>query len=174
MSISKMSAIVTVLRETTSENIQVYVDPKERIEDIISRCKDYWRLEGSLDDYVLIRNNMKLPKDKTVISSDIREGDVIRFCRKDRDDEQKSRTKKSETNTETDKDPVTSSKDWLRQNLGLDVEDLKAVKKLEEEDSTKIVFKNQSIDQNYTVTTKNGEVQTYIPAVVEDIDLNGG
>lgn len=163
-----MSAIVTILREGTSESIQVYVDPNEKIEDVINRCKDYWRLEGGLEDYVLIRNNMNLPRNKTVISSDIKEGDVLRFT--DKDNSQSSEKKKEGGKK---KDPISSSEDWLNENLGLKKDNLEMIERSEENSSVKIIFKNLDRDEHYTIITQNGDVKTYIPAFVEDLEIEG-
>lgn len=160
-----MSAIVTILREGTSESIQVYVDPKEKIEDIINRCKEYWSLEGSLDDYVLIRNNVELSREKTVISSDIKEGDVIRFCERGETPTSEKREKTAEK-----KDPVSSAKQWLQENLGLTQDNLEMIERSDGDNSTKLGFKNLDRDEHYTVIIQSGDVKTYIPALMEDLD----
>ncbi|MFP4001219.1 MAG: hypothetical protein ACLFSM_09160 [Thermoplasmata archaeon] len=163
-----MSAIVTIIREGTSESIQVYVDPNEKIKDVIDRCKDYWRLEGTTEDYVLIKNNMKLSRQKTVISSDLKEGDVLRFTGKG------SSTSREETEEQRrEDDPVAVSKEWLSENLGLETDELETIEKRESESSLKMVFKDVDRDQHYTIITKNSVVKTYIPAYVEDLDIEG-
>lgn len=163
-----MSAIVTILREGTSESIQVYVDPNEKIKDVIERCKDYWRLEGTTEDYVLIKNNMKLSRQKTVISSDLKEGDVLRFTEKG---SSPSREEIEEQGMEDD--PVSNSKEWLSKNLGLETDELETIERTKEEGSVKMVFKNTDRDEHYTIITKNSAVKTYIPAYVEDLEIEG-
>ncbi len=161
-----MAAIVTILREGSSDSIQMYVDPDEKVEKIIDNCKEYWRLEGDLEDYVLIRRNTRIPHKKTVISSNLQEGDVVRFCERDKCQTPK---KKLEKDFEV-KDPVFSAENWLKENVGLNLDNLDIIDREVKGDSTKILFKNLNRDEHYTVIVQGGDVETYIPAMMEEFD----
>ncbi|MFW6048141.1 MAG: hypothetical protein ACOC87_02455 [Candidatus Natronoplasma sp.] len=162
-----MAAIVTILREGSSDSIQMYVDPDEKVEQIIDNCKDYWRLEGDLEDYVLIRKNTRIPHKKTVISSNLQEGDVVRFCERDKCQTPKERVEKdSEV-----KDPVFSAEKWLKENVGLNMDNVDIIDREVKGNSTKILFKNLVRDEHYTVVVQSGDVETYIPAMMEEFDL---
>ncbi len=164
-----MSAIITILRSNMDESIQMYVDPEEKIEKIIDRCIGYWGINGTTEEYTLIKNDVELNPDKTVISSEIQDGNVVRFCREEnRDDEQVYDGKVS------DVDHEDIAMDWLEKNIGFGPEDIDPVKKIDKGGEKQLLFKDAEKKQYYTLVLQNGSVKTYIPAISDVFDDEGG
>ncbi len=163
-----MSAIITILRSETEESIQMYIDPEEKVENIIDRCLGYWQIEDESDRYALCKSNTEIVSEKTVISSNIQEGDVLRLSKKISDKELEK------TNVEGDvkeKDAIDLAERWLHTNIGIEYDNLDLIGYSKEEDGFRLVFKNSSLDEHYTVGIEGGHVTNYIPAIMEDIEL---
>ncbi len=165
-----MSAIVTILRPETEENIQMYIEPEEKVEDIIDRCMGYWQIDGDTDRFALSKGNTDLISDKTVFSSEIQEGDVLRFCEKGTTES--SAGEKSESKVLKNADAIELAETWLQRNIGLDSEDMRLMESSKvEEESFKLLFQNTELDEHYTVFIEGRSVVNYIPAIADDMDL---
>ncbi len=158
-----MSATITVLRPGTEDSIEMYVSPEERIKDIIERCQSYWQLEGPSDKYGLMRNNAELLSHETVISSDLKDNDVVRFLEKGALEE----SEKSEVDSLKPEEILSLAEKWLKDNIGVKRDKLELLGKQERENETSLQFRNNESDEHYTILVKGKKVKTYIPALVE-------
>lgn len=167
-----MSAIITIIMYETGKSIQMSVGPEEHIEKIIERCTAYWKLEGEIDDYILVKNDTELQKDKTVISSEIQEGDVIRFYKKEnRDTEERADGLKEVESSENDE---ILAERWLKQNIGVVTGNIDLVQGKNTETAKQLLFKNLERNQHYSLVIENGSVKTYLPAILDVFDYEGG
>lgn len=164
-----MSAIITILRSETEESIQMYIEPEEKVENIIDRCLGYWQIEDESDRYTLRKSNTEIVSEKTVISSNIQEGDVLRLSKKISDKELEKTDVEGEDVEE--KDAIDLAERWLHTNIGIEYDNLDLIGYSKEEEGFRLVFKNSGLEEHYTVGIEGGDVTNYIPAIMEDIEL---
>ena len=157
-----MSATITVICPEIEDSIEIYVDPEEKIEDIIERCQEYWQLEEEDSDHALMKRKNKLVSDKTVISSDLQDNDVVKL-RKEKTVKETDKIK--EKNIDLNPEEILSlAERWLDNNIGVNSEQLKLLERQSGDDSTNLLFKNTELDERYTVVVKGGKIKTYIPS----------
>ena len=165
-----MSAIITVLKPEGGDSVQMYVKAEEKVEEVIERCIAYWQIEGDVEDYELVHNDARLKSSKTVISSDIQGGEVLRLCEKEEDVDEAGNDHSDEEPAE--KDFVVIGKEWLEKNIGLDTSKIELISRDKMESGTHLLFENiESEEEYYTVIVEQGQVKKYIPAVVDYAEL---
>ncbi len=157
-----MSATITVLRDGTEDSVEMYVNPEEKISEIIERCESYWQIEEDGNEYVLMKRNAKLSSDKTVITSELQDNDVVKI-------REKSKTKETDVGKKESVDLkpeeiLSMAEKWLNNNIGVDPDNLELVEKQREQSVTNLQFRNIECGKKYTVEIEGGKVKTYIPA----------
>lgn len=161
-----MSAIITVLKPEGGDSVQMYVNAEEKVEEVIERCIAYWQIEGDVEDYDLVHNDARLISSKTVISSDIQGGEVLRLCERKEDVDEAGKDLSDEESSE--KDVVVLAKEWLEKNIGLDTSKIELISRDKMESGTHLLFENiEAEEEYYTVIVEQGQVKKYIPAVVD-------
>lgn len=164
-----MSATINVLCPQNEDSIEMYVDPEERIEEVEERCQSYWQLEDESDEYVLIRGDTELASGKTVISSDLQDGDVVRYLKKEKL-EKKDNGKKESLKLKP-KEILSLAQKWLKDNIGVESDNLELVERESRQSGTNLQFKNTDREEHYTVVVEGKKVKTYIPALMDDVEL---
>lgn len=165
-----MSATITVLRAGTEDSIEMYVEPEEKIKEVIERCQGYWQLEGDRGEYLLMKRNSKLISEKTVISSDLQDNDVVKFRKKSTIKENDS--EKNECEDLTPDEILSLAERWLQNNIGVKSGNLELLEKQRRQSSSHLQFKNTESDEHYTILIKGRKVRTYIPALMDHIEKN--
>lgn len=163
-----MSATINVLCPQVEESIEMYVDPEETIEEVKERCHGYWQMDGDSDEYVLMSNKTELTSRKTVISSDLEDGDVVKILKKKKSEEQDKRRKESvDLKSE---ETLSLGERWLEDNIGVETDNLELVERESGKNNTTLQFKNTDRDEQYTIVVEGKKVKTYIPALMNDIE----
>jgi len=163
-----MSATINVFCPEIDDSIEIYVEPEEKIEEIIERCRTYWQLEGDQEEYALMRNNNKLSSGKSVISSDLQDNDVVKLWKEEE-------LKKEEIEEPVNLKPeeiLSLAERWLKDNIGVKSEELELVEKQDGQIGTNLQFKNTELDEQYTVLVKGNKVERYIPALIDKADID--
>lgn len=161
-----MSATITVLRAGTEDSVEMYVNPEERVGEIIERCQSYWQLDGADGEYLLLKRNDQLSSEKTVISSEIHDNDVVKFIEKSMIEESdKAGKEKVDLNPE---EILSLAERWLSDNIGVNSDNLELVKKQTKQNLTNLQFRNTECDEEYTVEIEGGKVKIYIPGLIEE------
>ncbi len=170
-----MSAIVTILNAEKEKSIQMNLDPEETINEIIQKCEDYWLIgygsksQDRKEEYSLLKGDMVLNPEKTVISCDIQDGDVLKFVKgfsietPVQEDESRDVKQKIERD-----ESVMRAKRWLEDNIGVESRNLRIVDEKNWSDEEKdqelvIIFKEGEKGDHFTVKLKDGWVKKYIP-----------
>ncbi|MFP3872723.1 MAG: hypothetical protein ACOCTR_04905 [Candidatus Natronoplasma sp.] len=169
-----MSAIVTILYAEKEKSIQMNLNPGETIEEIIHKCEDYWLLDrnpGGQNEHVLLRGNETLAPEETVISSDIQDGDVLKFMRRSEYIPPPPPESEDGAVKLRKRELTERARDWLEQNIGLDPEKMELVggdraggERCRE---LTLVFKEAEGEDYFTVQLKDGKVVKYIPTKME-------
>jgi len=174
-----MTAIVTILHAEKEKSIQMNLDPEERVEEIIQKCEDFWCVGGGenfgsgfqkedqdvYQEHVLLRGNVVLDPEETVISTNIQDGDVLKFVEKSvvSSTERKSRGERHLGKDES----VRRGKRWLSENIGVEENEVELVSEEEENGCLTLVFKESRDDGYFTVRLEDGVVSEYLPVRAE-------
>ncbi len=158
-----MPAIITILKQNSSESIQMHIKPNELIKNILERCTSYWCIEEK-GDHVLMHGNTILDNDKLVIDSELQEGDVVRLCQKDKEKEQDESVP---VDYRKEKDPVEVAKRWLANNIGLEDKDITLINRVDSDDGVELLFKNNNLEEHYTLRVSHNRVKKYVPALTD-------
>lgn len=166
-----MGAIITILKENSSESIQMQVEPDELIERILSRCKLYWGIDK--ENVVLKKGDSVLDIDKLVIDSNVQDGDVIKLASKTEDRKKEIGRKNSKVK---DQKPIQVAKRWLQKNIGLECEDIELVEEKELGNTISLLFANKNLEEHYSIKVdeKNGIVVNYVPALTDEFAVREG
>ncbi len=162
-----MAATINVLCPQTEDSIEMYVDPEETVEDIKERCQGYWQVDGENGDYVLMRSNTELSSSKTVISSDLQDGDVVKYLKKEKTD-----NGKKECVDLKPEEILSLAERWLEENIGVESDNLKLVERESGQNNTNLELKNTDLGEHYTVVVEGKKVKTYIPGMMENFELD--
>ncbi|MEF8874605.1 MAG: hypothetical protein V5A88_08055 [Candidatus Thermoplasmatota archaeon] len=179
-----MTAIVTILNAEKEESIQMNLDAEERIEEIIQKCEDFWCPAGGTDfgyggqdeqgedqevyqDHVLLKGDAVLDSEKTVISYNIQDGDVLKFVKRSVLKSSAGGTKSPRDRSLGRDESIERAQRWLNENIGVEGTDLELVSEKEDDGCLTLVFKETGDNEYFTVRLEGGVVSEYLPVRAE-------
>lgn len=173
-----MVARIKLVYPPKSDSIKIEIQQHNKIDEILRRVVNFWIQGGDPDDYILIKDDRTIDKDKTVDEAGIVGGDELKLMGKARlgsvrdFDENVTYEKKSDDvkdsndggDVEIRNDKrLNVAESWLEKNIGINPESLTVVESYFDQNNSKIVFSDEENDCFYTIEMENGDITRYVP-----------